>query len=44
MKVTSKELQAVALKLQAALKEILTSKHLNKDKSRKDKDQEKEDS
>ena len=33
----------MALKLRAALKEILTSKHLNKDESREDKGQEKED-
>jgi len=32
-----------ALKLRAALKEILTSKHSNKDESREDKGQEKED-
>jgi len=44
MKVTPKKLWAMAPKLQAALKEILTSKHLNKDKSREDKDQEKKDS
>jgi len=34
----------VALNLQAALKEILTSKNSNKKESREDKDQEKEDS
>jgi len=34
----------VAPKLRAALKETLTSKHLNKDESRENKDQEKEDS
>jgi len=33
----------VVLKLQAALKEILTSKRSNKDESKEDKDQEKED-
>ena len=44
MKVTPKELQAMASKLWAALKEILTSKCPSKDKSREDKDQEKEDS
>jgi len=44
MKKTSKELWAVAPKLRAALKETLTSKHLNKDESRENKDQEKEDS
>ena len=44
MKVTPKELQVMAPKLQAALKEILTSKRLNKDESREDKDQEKENS
>jgi len=43
MKVTPKELWAVALKLQAALKEILISKHSNKDESREDQTQEKED-
>ena len=43
IKVTPKELWAMALKLQVALKEILTSKRLNKDESREDKDQEKED-
>jgi len=43
MKVTPKELWAVVPKLQAALKEILTSKCSNKDKSREDKSQEKED-
>jgi len=43
MKVTPKELWAVAPKLRAALKEILTSKRLNKDKSREDQTQEKED-
>ena len=43
IKVTPKELWAVALKLQAALKEILTSKRSNKDESREDKSQEKED-
>jgi len=36
MKVTPKELWAVAPKLRAALKEILTSKCSNKDKSRED--------
>ena len=44
MKKTSKELWAVVPKLRAALKETLTSKHLNKDESRENKDQEKEDS
>jgi len=34
----------VVLKLQAALKEFLTSRRLNKDKSRENKDQKKEDS
>jgi len=43
MKVTPKELWAVAPKLRAALKEILTSKHSNKDESREDQTQEKED-
>jgi len=43
IKVTPKELWAVAPKLRAALKEILTSKCLNKDESREDKGQEKED-
>jgi len=43
MKVTPKELWAMAPKLRAALKEILTSKRLNKDESREDKGQEKED-
>jgi len=43
MKVTPKELWAVALKLRAALKEILTSKRSNKDESRENKGQEKED-
>jgi len=38
MKVTPKELWAVVLKLQIALKKILTSKHSNKDESRKNKD------
>jgi len=38
MKVTPKELWAVALKLQAVLKEILMSKCSNKDESREDKD------
>ena len=42
LKVTSKELWAVVLKLWVALKEILTSKCSNKDESREDKDQEKE--
>jgi len=44
MKVTPKELWAVVPKLRAAFKEILTSKHLNKDESREDKEQEKEES
>jgi len=44
MKVTPKELWAMTPKLRAVLKEILTSKRLNKDESREDKDQEKEDS
>jgi len=44
IKVTPKELWAVAPKLQAALKEILTSKCSNKEESREDKDQIKEDS
>ena len=44
MKVTPKELQTVVLKLQIALKKILTSKRSNKDESRKNKDQEKENS
>jgi len=43
MKVTPKELWTMAPKLRAALKEILTSKRLNKDKSREDQTQEKED-
>ena len=43
MKVTPKELWAVAPKLRAALKEILTSKCSNKDESREDKGPEKED-
>jgi len=43
MKVTPKELWAVAPKLRAALKEILISKRLNKDKFREDQTQEKED-
>jgi len=43
MKVTPKELWTVAPKLRAALKEILTSKRSNKDESREDKGQEKED-
>ena len=43
MKVTPKELWAVAPKLRAALKEILTSKRLNKDEYREDKGQEKKD-
>jgi len=43
MKVTPKELWAVAPKLRAALKEILTSKRSNKDESREDQTQEKED-
>jgi len=43
MKVTPKELWAVALKLRAVLKEILTSKRSNKDESREDQSQEKED-
>jgi len=43
MKVTPKELWAVAPKLRAALKEILTSKCSNKDKSREDQTQEKKD-
>jgi len=43
MKVTPKELWAVAPKLQVALKEILTSKCLNKDESREDQSQEKKD-
>ena len=43
MKVTPKELWAIVPKLRVALKEILISKHLNKDESREDKDQEKED-
>jgi len=43
MKVTPKELWAVAPKLQAALKKILTSKRSNKDESREGKGQEKED-
>ena len=34
----------MVLKLQAALKEFLTSRRLNKDKSRENKDQKKEDS
>jgi len=38
MKVTPKELWAVAPKLQAVLKEILMSKCSNKDESREDKD------
>jgi len=44
MKLTPKELWTVAPKLQAALKKILISKCLNKNKSREDKDQEKKDS
>jgi len=44
MKVTPKELWTVAPKLQAALKEILISKYLNKNESREDKNQEKKDS
>jgi len=44
MKVTPKELWAVVLKLWAALKKILTSKCLNKDESKENRDQEKEDS
>jgi len=43
MKVTPKELWAVAPKLRAALKEILTSKRSNKDESREDQSQEKTD-
>ena len=43
IKVIPKELWAVAPKLQAALKKILTSKRSNKDESREDKGQEKED-
>jgi len=38
IKVTPKELWAVVLKLQVALKEILTSKCSNKDESRENKD------
>jgi len=44
IKVTSKELWAIAPKLQMVLKEILTSKCSSKDKSRENKDQKKEDS
>ena len=43
MKVTPKELWAVAPKLQVVLKEILTSKRSNKDEPREDKGPEKED-
>jgi len=43
MKVTPKELWAVAPKLRVALKEILTSKRSNKDEYREDKGQEKKD-
>ena len=43
IKVTFKELWAMAPKLQTTLKEILTSKHLNKNESKENKDQEKKD-
>jgi len=38
IKVTFKELWAMAPKLQTTLKEILTSKHLNKNESKENKD------